>query len=281
MVLTDVHTHSAFSADGVSPLEDMVGAAFAKGVKYYGVSEHFDYDYNALGIPIKGKPAFTDADAYFKAARALQRRYGDMLLVGGEFGYSDDGGAQEKYAELIERYSPDFVVNSVHTVDGKDCWFGEYFAGKTKRQAYGAYLERVLESLSAPYPYDIVAHVGYVSRNAPYGDNKIDYSDYPDLYDRILKGVVERGKILEVNSSSRGAGSRFLPDVDVLSRYYELGGRKVSFASDAHSVDRICDGRAEVVAALGKIGFTCITVPARGGYTRVRISRTVTSPNNL
>ena len=50
MKLTDVHTHSAYSNDGISPLEEMVFAAKAQGLSYYGVSEHFDYDYLHLGI---------------------------------------------------------------------------------------------------------------------------------------------------------------------------------------------------------------------------------------
>ena len=41
----DIHTHSTFSHDGQSSLEKMVKAAKEKGIKYYGISEHFDFDY--------------------------------------------------------------------------------------------------------------------------------------------------------------------------------------------------------------------------------------------
>ena len=164
---------------------------------------------------------------------------------------------------MIARYKPDFVVNSVHTVDGHDAWFAEYFVGKTKETAYRAYLLRVRESLDAPYRYDIVAHLGYVARNAPYPDRAMRYTDYADLLDDILRGVIARDKILEVNSSARGAGD-FIPATDVLQRYFALGGRLVSFASDAHGADRICAGRETVVSALRAIGFTHIAVPDCG-----------------
>ena len=268
MLLTDVHNHSTYSTDGKSPLEDMVKEAKVMGVRYFGISEHFDYDYIAAGLKIHGfEPPYTDAAAYFTAAAALKSKYGDenfTFLAGGEFGYSDSPWCRDEYLKLIGEYSPDFVVNSVHTVRGQDCWFKEYFEGKSKRRAYGDYLERVLESLAAPYRYDIVAHLGYCSRNAVYEDSKLRYEEFPDLIDEILRTVVSKGKILEVNSSSRGAGSEFLPDMDILSRYFELGGRLVSFASDAHATDRICDKRQLVVSSLKKIGFTHIAVPIRG-----------------
>ena len=275
MILTDMHVHTTFSADGDSPPEEMVSAARAAGVKYFGISEHFDYDYPPAGLVYSdGSPAHTDEDGYFSCMRAMQSRFNGkdfMLAAGAEFGYTDDPSALRRYEGVIRRYSPDFIINSVHTCDGYDCWFGEYFAGKSLALAYSRYLERVLESLSAPYDYDIVAHIGYVSRNAPYSDPKLRYGQFRELYDEILSGIISRGKILEVNSSSRGAGSAFLPDEDVLCRYFELGGRKVSFGSDAHYVSRICAGREEVVAALRRAGFTCVTVPFRGRETAVPV----------
>ena len=135
-MITDVHTHSKFSADGRSPLSDMLARAAELGTAYYGVSEHFDYDYQADGVLAEGKEVpLIDAEAYFPAARALQRQYAPRMrvLVGGEFGYTPTQAAIDRYLAVIETFRPDFIVNSVHTVDGLDPWFAEYFAGKTRR----------------------------------------------------------------------------------------------------------------------------------------------------
>lgn len=269
----DLHTHSAFSPDGVSPLSEMLAAAHERGIQYYGVSEHFDYDYAFYGIAFEGETP-TDENAYFSAARALQKEYagkGMRVLVGGEFGFCPDAGCAEQYFQLTERQRPDFVVNSVHSVDGYDCYFPEYFAGKSRETAYGKYLERVRESLDAPYPYDIVGHIGYVGRKAPYERKTLVYDDFPALFDDILKTIVKKGKILEVNSSAKGLDERFLPGRDVLARYFELGGRRVSFGSDAHDTSRILDGFEEVVAALRSLGFTALTVPNAGVYKEILI----------
>lgn len=276
MIKLDLHTHTTFSADGISPLGEMVAEAQAQGMRYYGVSDHFDYDYMTEHAKINGKEIdYIDEAAYFAAGRALQTGLKSdrlKLLIGGEFGYSSLGECKQMYLDVIGRYRPDFVVNSVHRCDGYDCWFGEYFQERSKELAYGRYLETVRESLDAPYGYDIVAHIGYVSRNAPYPDPKISYSDFSDLYDEILSAIVAKGKILEVNTSPRHAGSDFLPDTDVLSRYYELGGRKISYGSDAHGVSRVGEKYECVLSALRSIGFTGFTVPCGGEHTFVPFS---------
>ena len=274
MIRTDIHTHTKFSADGRNSIEEMIAAAMQKGLAWYGISEHFNYDYDRLHLTIDGQAVPPiDERAYFTRARELQKQLRGKLhlLVGAEFGYDNANSTLQRYIETEQEYSPDFVVNSVHTCLGMDCYFPHYCVGKSKEYAYNAYLYRVLESLDAPYRYDIVAHVGYCSRNATYPDPKLRYEDYADVLDEILKRIIARGKILEVNSSAKTAGSPFIPDTDILERYFELGGRMVSFASDAHDTTRIADRRDIVVAALKKIGFTHLTIPDKGRYLQLEI----------
>ena len=190
MILTDIHTHTKFSVDGRSDIRDMIHRAVSLGLTYYGISEHFNYDYDRLRLQIDGElvPPI-DEKAYFSCARKLQKEYSNKLtlLVGAEFGYDDASSTLLRYMDTAEKYSPDFIVNSVHTCLGMDCYFPHYCNGKSKEYAYNAYLYRVLESLDAPYPYDIVAHIGYCSRNATYPDAKLRYEDFFDVLDLILK----------------------------------------------------------------------------------------------
>lgn len=274
MIYADIHTHTTFSPDGRSGIRDMIERARAIGLKIYGVSEHFNYDYDRLQLEIDGQQVPPiDEEAYFSCIRPLQREYAGKLrlLAGAEFGYDHDGRTQERYARTAERYKPDFVINSIHTCLGMDCYFPHYCEGRSKAFAYNAYLYRVLESLDAEYPYDIVAHIGYCSRNATYPDPKLRYSDFSDVLDEILKRIIAKGKILEANTSSKTAGSDFIPDTDIFARYYELGGRRISFASDAHDTSRIGEKREVVSAALKKIGFTHLTIPCRGVYEQAEL----------
>lgn len=294
-ILTDVHTHSAFSPDGRDTLEDMLDRAYAKGAVYYGVSEHFDYDYKVNGLPFYGEAgtAYTDAEEYFRRARELRKKYeGKMcVLVGGEFGFTDHPAAAALYRELIRKYRPDFVINSVHTQGVCDYSragayyeelspslpmkrIGEEAKGLSpieKGKVYRRYFELVKKSVEADYEYDVLGHFTYCVRYAPYADRRATIAEFGKEIDDVLKGLIARDKILEINSSIKGSAGEFLPSREILVRYFKLGGRKVSFASDAHDVGRILEKRELVVSALKEIGFTCLTVPCRGEHIRTEL----------
>ncbi len=270
--LTDIHTHSFYSHDSKEPLATMLAQAQKLGVAFYGVSEHFDYDLDTT----KGgcEQAMIDEDAYFHGARHLQEDYeGAMnVFIGVEFGFSDDIKVQERYIHTIKKHRPDFIVNAIHCIDGVDYYYNKPYYDKQgnlreKREVYEDYLALVERSLQAPYPYDIVAHLGYVSRYAPYEDKSMRYDDYKEKLDKIFLTIIQKGKILEINGKTDGC----VPARDWLQGYYDLGGRKISFGSDAHRKEDIMKNREFAVAELKEIGFTHITVPCKGEYIQVEI----------
>ncbi len=270
-LLTDVHTHSTFSFDGRSTLARMLERACEKGVAFYGVSEHFDYDVKMLG---ENRMPDEKAAEYFHTARHLQEDYAGCMnvLVGAEFGFMDDRQVFDEYQATVQKYRPDFVVNSVHTVRGYDYYYGKPYQGqnglRNKREVYAEYLSLVRKSLDVPYSYDIVGHIGYAKRYAPYEDCTMPYSEYAEIIDDILKTIIKKDKILEVNASG---GRATCPFEEILRRYFALGGRKISYASDAHETSAICANRESIIALLKEIGFTYITVPCKGEHIKVEI----------
>ena len=264
-MITDVHTHSDFSFDGKEPLSKILEEAYKKGVAFYGVSEHFNGEiYLDSGEREKEHMPV----GYFHEARHLQEDYeGAMnVLIGAEFGYDEREKVHTMYEDICKKCNPDFVINSVHSIQGKDYYYGHAYG--EKRQTYLTYLQTVRQSLDVNYPYDIVGHFGYVTRYAPYEDKAMTLREFGSEIDGILKTMIQKDKILEVNSSGK---ELCLPTEEILRRYFELGGRKVSFASDTHDSKRIADKREEVVSLLKKIGFTYITVPFKGERIKVEI----------
>ena len=191
------------------------------------------------------------------------------VAVGAEFGYSEKAEVHGRYATTYEKYRPDFVINSVHSDEGLDyccCVFTN-----EKKDVYRNYLRLIRKSLDAPYHYDIVGHIGYIARYVPYEDRSFSLEEFGGEIDDILKTIIAKDKILEVNSSTKQLPQLCMPDVNILQRYYDLGGRKVSFGSDAHFTSRILEKRKEIVEALKQIGFTYITVPFKGEHIKVEI----------
>ncbi len=273
-ILTDLHSHTyPASHDGVNTLQEMVQTALEKRLDYYGISNHIDYDYDERAYTNEERALLVNGDerAYFEEARQLQRAYKGkiQLLVGAEFGCGETQVTHERYLEFYKTYRPDYVINSVHGYHGKD--YSRRDLPNIPEEVIARYLRRVRQSLDVPYPYDIVGHFEYVVRYAPFADQRIYVSKWQAQIDDILSTIIQKGKILEVNSAVKQLHRTCLPSAEILRRYYDLGGRKITFGSDAHNVSRIADKREEVVALMKDIGFTHFIIPIQGEYIEVEI----------
>ena len=254
MRLFDSHVHTINSPDGHDTIVSLLEDAKNRNFYYLATTDHLDLD---LKVCKENKTPVAwnhiDLDKYYSEWKEAAKDTGDVKFrFGIEAGY--DKGANEAYIETFKRYPFDVVINSVHFVDHWDVYFLNPFIFKSKKRIYRHYLEKILESLDAPYQYDIVGHIGYVTRNAPYKDKSLRLADFEDLIDAILKKIIEKDKALEINTHHG-----ILPTEEILQRYYDLGGRRISFGSDTHRFELGKD--LDVVAALAKkIGFTHFSV---------------------
>ncbi|MDE6075468.1 MAG: histidinol-phosphatase HisJ family protein [Clostridia bacterium] len=230
-MFVDIHLHTKFSFDSQEEMDNFVCAAKQASVPAIGFSEHYDYDAVLDGEDI----SVVDIPKYQSAVNSLRAEVPwPEILFGIEFGYRDI--SVSKYRELIEEYDFDYVVNSVHTLKGRgDCFHDRFFEGKTLKESYADYFLAVLESVKADFDYQIIGHLGYVSRYRMGEDAKILYSDFSGIIDEILREIIKRDKCLEINTSTGKSENCFLPDKDIIKRYVQLGGKKLSFGSDAHN----------------------------------------------
>ena len=260
MKKVDCHTHTNHSHDGHVSIADMVKLARENNLYYLCTTDHCDYDLVYGGCKAPFRWGDTDVESYFKdwqiAKQALDADETNTLNlgVGLEAAYADGDVVEEKYQELIAKYPFDTVINSVHCAGGKDMYFKSAYVFKSKKQAYGMYLDTIRRSLEVKYPYDVVAHIGYLVHGAPYRDKALRYVDFPDKIDDILKRIIELDKSLEVNFHHSMA-----PPRDIIERYYELGGRKISYGSDAHRGDIVREFDS-VTAMLKEIGFEGLVI---------------------
>ena len=249
----DTHTHCMHSHDSQQDPEELVKYAIEKGLEYIAVTDHYDGELTLL-------PEFSyipqiDLDNHFKVISFLKEKYRDKIEVGVgiECGFMRE--ADGIYLENLKKYDTDIIINSVHTIEYEDCYEPSYFAKRTKRQAYYAYLKAVRDSLDVPYHYDSVGHIGYVIRKSTYDDISLDYKDYSDILDDILKTIISKGKALELNSHSEGTGLDFMASPEITKRYKELGGELLTFGSDAHRTNRLCANYDKVCEKVKALGF--------------------------
>lgn len=251
--MVDTHTHTSFSFDGRCSSVDMAERGKELGLNYMAFTDHLDRDY--VHIDRYSYVGQLDINRYIKEVTALKERY-PFLALGIELGYSEK--AENDYCTMLEMARFDYVLNSIHTIDGQDVYNSEYFEDKDKKTAYTNYLLQVNKSTKAKYFYNTISHLGFVRKNSTYEDNFMPLSEYGDVLEEIFKNIIDMGKTLEVNTNIKTQD--FMPTKELLTRYYEMGGRSIAFASDAHVANRIGDMYEQASEMVTGIGFRYWTV---------------------
>ena len=251
--LTDLHIHSSFSYDSNEKCERYIEKALERGDKSIGFVQHYDYDCFLTG----GKTPLCDLDAYKDESDRVRSVYGEKIKMffGIEFGY--DEHAEKCYAELVDKYKFDYVINSVHLVGSKDCCLKDCWGNRSADDIYKEYLEKVYKSVNANYPWQIVGHLGYPARYAPENERDFSFENYSGELTDILKSIIANGKFLEINTSTKSE-MPFMPFEDILKKYAAFGGKFVTFGSDAHSVERYCENVAEVEKTIMRYGLISV-----------------------
>ena len=86
-----------------------------------------------------------------------------------------------------------------------------------------------------------------------------------------MKLIIEKDKTLEINTHVHKNGMEYLPENEILKRYYELGGRNITFSSDAHRASFICDKYELAKNVVKEIGFTEWTVYKKQKPFKIKI----------
>lgn len=249
--LYDNHNHCQFSFDGGrTSVEKTVRQAAAIKLGGLCFTDHCDFYVPPMKaehehcVPevfdIQARNAEIDrVNALVRSGEIVSEQPGFMAFKGIELGVQKS--EREKIAELLSANSFDEIIASVHYLDKTDPFWGGYYVGKSWKEAYGHYLETLLEEMKwLGDRFDIMGHYDYVTRYAPYPECSIFYRDFPDLADEILRFLAENGKALEINTKTYQDYNGRTPvlDKDILLRFRELGGEMISLGSDSHDAER-------------------------------------------
>ena len=104
---------------------------------------------------------------------------------------------------------------------------------------------------------DVLGHIDYISRYAPYANPEVSYGTFQEDIDKILRAAIETDTVLELNTRRLGSRLACKELMPVYARYRELGGRYVTLGSDAHISDAVAVnfGAAEELAAMVGLGL--------------------------
>lgn len=261
----DQHIHSALSLDGRSPILEQVRACRDAGVTQVCFTEHIDFGTQDGDFTV-------NFDEYVRQIEQARAAFPDLCIrVGLELGDTEE--SRGRVLEQSNVLPLDFKLLSRHLIGGMDPYFGmEFFAHRSRAQAAHEYCQAVYETVTRFPDYDAVAHIGYVFKFAQ-GDGfpPLRYRDEPDLIDATLRFMAEHGKALEVNTSRWERFGEGMPGKDILMRFRELGGERVTIGSDAHDTAGVAQGFAQAVECIKACGFSHLAVYERRKAKMVRL----------
>lgn len=246
----DFHTHTHFSGDSTADPEQMILSAIDKKLSGIAVTDHMDYDYPHLD------PQFElDVDKHFCTLDSLKQHYQSQIAVfiGLEIGYQPCCESKAKNAVLGKPY--DFILGSIHTLEGADLYYGDFFKNKSPETALEIYFGALKHMVESFHAFDVIGHLDLPRRyHKPI--NQLPIEAYEKYLTPLLQTIIERDKGIEFNTSGYRYGDHGpYPHFEIARLYYQLGGRKITLGSDAHIPDDVGHRFKETADTLKKIGF--------------------------
>jgi histidinol-phosphatase (PHP family) len=165
------------------------------------------------------------------------------------------------------------VIGSVHV--GPDSPYlphrvAGWVAGRPLDAIVGPYFEEVTAAARSDL-FDTIGHIDFVKRYLHPHVTPARLAEAPELYEPILRALVESGTGLEVNTSGlRQAAGETYPSEAVVARFRELGGADVTLGSDAHRAPDFGFGLPEGYRVVAGAGFASLMF--RRGEGRVSVA---------
>ena len=257
MITADYHMHSSNSGDSETPMEEMILSSIDKGLQEICFTEHMDMDFPLLpGLP--PDPFLLDMEAYKRELTYYKKKYADKITI--RFGI--EIGMQRQVAKensaLTKAHDFDFIIASQHLLDHNDPYYGEFWSGKKVSDVLTHYFEETLENIKLFPDFDVLGHLDYIARYVPEGDHTYSYERFNDIIDEILKYLADHDKGLDLNSKALKSFSygNSNPSPEAIARFHELGGRIITFGSDAHTPEGVASAFDQMREIALKAGFS-------------------------
>lgn len=233
-ILSDTHIHSDNSFDAENSVLELCQSALEKGISIIAITDHMEAPEIKLGDrSVFGNLIKQISKSAEEVDIANELMNGQLkVLRGMELGEPLHEPKQTKKAMAIADF--DFILASIHNIkDTEDFYYLEYNENNVT-DLLNRYFDELLDTAQNA-DFDSLAHLTYPLRYIiERTDIRPDLNEYSLVIDNILKALVKRDKALEINTSGIKSMGVTMPDINVVKRFKELGGKYVTIGSDAH-----------------------------------------------
>ena len=264
MPICDLHIHTRISSDADQSVENntlsFCKTAIDRGIKHIAFTEHYDI--------ISDPGAITcDAALAKKAFLEAKEVYGDKLDImhGIELAHIHRPECAQEGRRVLDEVKPDFVLGSLHiNDDGTDYYTMDFsqYSDEYLLSSLDDYLSQII-TFAKTCDFDSLAHCTYPLRYFHMHSKLgiVDMKKYREPYSELFRVLMQRGKSLEINSSTlRGEYGQPLPCFELIKLYVDLGGRRFTLGSDGHHFSLVGTKIDEVQDYIKALGIDGVTV---------------------
>ena len=267
----DAHLHTNLSPDSSVVIDTYAAAALERGIAEIAITDHVDFE---PGAPAFGYTTFADRERVVRGAAERWAPQGLAIQFGVELTY--DRSWEADVRAHLAHHAYDFTIGSVHdrvrSVYAPSSVRG-WTAGRSLKEIVAPSFDEV-EAAAQSGLFDAIGHIDVVKRYLYPYVTPADLSAAPELYEPILRALVNSGTALEINTSGlRHPVAETYPSAAMVAWFREIGGRAVTVGSDAHGANHfawaLADGYQHAIAAgFGALAFRrggdriAVTIPS-------------------
>lgn len=235
-MMIDYHLHTSRCGHARGEMPEYIEEARKKGLTEIGFSDHAPMYWLSREQRDPGL-AMEEADfpGYIAEVLSLAESYPDVKVrLGVEVDYIP--GYEEKAARMLSGYPFDYVIGSVHFIDGwafDSPYQLEEYGRRDIREVYRQYFELVCRAAGSGL-FDIMAHPDHVKKFGFQPGKALT-----DFYRQAARAFAGAGVCVEVNTAGlRWPAGEIYPSLEFLSLCRKEGVPAVT-GSDAHSPDMV------------------------------------------
>lgn len=258
----DAHVHTDLSPDSDVPIDEYARQAVERGIGEIAVTDHVDFQ---PGAPAYGFTTFEQRERVVRDAAERWADRGVAIRFGVEITWERRWEADIR--DHLARHHYDFVIGSVHVYRDSPYAAGNvagWVAGRSLPEVMAPYFDEVAAGAESGI-FDAMGHIDFVKRYLVPHVTTSELAAAPELYEPILRALVETGTALEINTSGmRQAAEELYPPPAIAAWFRDLGGRAVTVGSDAHRAASFAWALEDGYEAAMAAGFEAMTF-RRGG----------------
>lgn len=240
---TDYHIHTRHS-DGHGAPGEYIPFALKENISELGFSDHLTLTDEQQDWSIQ----LNKFDRYIEDILSLKNKTKDLKIkLGIEIDYLP--GKEEEIKKYIDSYPFDYVIGSVHYMDGPVDYSPDYYKGKNLRGLFENYFKLIARAAASGL-FDIIGHPDLVRIYNYYPD-----ADIESLYRELAAEIKRYDLVIELNTNGKNKPlNSFYPHPDFLHLFREEGVG-ICVNSDSHYPSHVGQYFNEAYALLSEAGY--------------------------